>query len=712
MIALVTACFALITAKTPFATSARILGDTDRDGTISVQFDSSYRSTWTPSRGAMFIPNLDADNTGRFRTDGGHAADAIFFDTQTNKFGWPTEENFAVDNNGDPSDLTPFTIDVTIPAGSGYRTYLKLGSLAQAKSVHIFPSDAISTSSIYGGLTTQQQANGRYEVDITPYVAGSMPKYFYLEGLFFAGMKIPVGTSPSAGWLDYDGKLDLRIEVRNGSTVLASDQVQMKVAPFILCPSPQLTKKAYVFGAYPNSTIDGSADLRAKMGGNIEVISNDSDTVWLQDHAESGYYQSVTGAVPQICTVQMPYWTDHIPKWVSKSMLGPDRAFFALNCLPKKSYSYGGNLECLPPFPGNPFGVIICGSTMPSDVQSFFSAQSIQKVVTLESSFLTVGHIDELFSFYEPLAPNSPVSPQNPLRIIVADPNLALSVLDTAATASPLDLVFSLPETTKPCISGTLSVTATANTVTLTSPPPYSSGYVRIVSGTATGGQVAHFYSTSGSKLFIDRVWQTGSRVVDNGNGSGSAAYVVFNGLPSLSTWYYTPKANDQYAVAPDTKKWASFRTTVPEPPSMITLSEIKSDNLLHTLNKDISSKIAQAKSTLANLIGATSVKFIPVPVLFIGYYSNGAPSSCLAYTPGLANSVRSDNLSVICFAKPFVSSSPSGNDPFEEKVRSQIANAVFADDWNVYHRWEGEVHCATFLSKSFISTPWWTNLK
>jgi protein-arginine deiminase len=73
---------------------------------------------------------------------------------------------------------------------------------------------------------------------------------------------------------------------------------------------------------------------------------------------------------------------------------------------------------------------------------------------------------------------------------------------------------------------------------------------------------------------------------------------------------------------------------------------------------------------------------------------------------PDLAN-FQPANQNLVVFPKTF-GPMGGGQDIFQQATTSVIANATFADVWDLYHRQDGEVHCATEVTRNFFSFNWW----
>jgi protein-arginine deiminase len=79
-----------------------------------------------------------------------------------------------------------------------------------------------------------------------------------------------------------------------------------------------------------------------------------------------------------------------------------------------------GNLETMPPTPGRPHGTVVFGGDPSPEIVGFFRAQTAQPVSIVDTTWLSVGHVDEFVQFL-------PVS--DGWKAIVADPRAGLDLL-------------------------------------------------------------------------------------------------------------------------------------------------------------------------------------------------------------------------------------------------------------------------------------------
>ncbi|XVU28621.1 protein-arginine deiminase family protein [Actinoplanes sp. CA-054009] len=85
------------------------------------------------------------------------------------------------------------------------------------------------------------------------------------------------------------------------------------------------------------------------------------------------------------------------------------------------TYDSMGNLETIPPTPGHPHGTIVVGGEPSAQILTFLRSQGAQDVVTVDTSWLSVGHVDEFIQFLP--------TPGGGWKAIVADPAAGLALL-------------------------------------------------------------------------------------------------------------------------------------------------------------------------------------------------------------------------------------------------------------------------------------------
>jgi protein-arginine deiminase len=349
------------------------VADTDRDGDVDAD-DLAGRATWSWGRGAFLIPNLDDDDQD----------------------GVPDALDAVVNGSEDAHDLAHVRVDI----GAAWT--------AAAHSIQVTLVEGSAHARIF---VTE---GGGYEV-----VSGPLPPAATLplgvEALRFAGP-------------DWDGIVRLRFEARDAADdVLAFDEVALRVAPWVMLPSSAVPTAIHVAtGAYANGSF--LSDLAAAaMAAGVDLLAPFSTTrwqeMWMQDTMEIGYTQ-LPGRAPMHVVLRANRGQDDYPV----TLLGPGMGYLEVGA-PRSTpggdawVDWYGNLEASPPVPGWPLGRIYYGHNTATgmklhpEVVAFLEAQEVQAPFWVDTSWLTIKHVDEILTFV-PATDGSP-------RLLVASPREA-----------------------------------------------------------------------------------------------------------------------------------------------------------------------------------------------------------------------------------------------------------------------------------------------
>ena len=153
--------------------------------------------------------------------------------------------------------------------------------------------------------------------------------------------------------------------------------------------------------------------------------------------------------------------------------------------------------------------------------------------------------------------------------------------------------------------------------------------------------------------------------------------------------------------------------------PADISIDDVLADPDLLEASQNAQAAIDDEVAKLQAEIGLSADEIIEMPFLF-DEVQYGQTSYNIAYQPGTVNSLVMGDTIVI--PKPF-GPNIGGVDIFEADLEQRLGTAVnqlgadgqgmdlfFADDWDVYHRLDGEVHCGTNpeAPAPFSSVNWW----
>jgi hypothetical protein len=673
-----------------------IVADTNRDGTITPA-DEANKGTWTNTSGAIFNVNYtDANGDG--------IPDAVSF----NDSGEPVNEQRTIVNAADAQQIAPVVIRALGKLPAGAKVFLKAANEQEIESVHVYKKIAPGETAIWGSLGDRVGGAAEpLETDITAYVSETADTTFGVEGLFFRN----TGTINP-----YDGLLDLTLELQdNTGKVLGSDAIQERVAPWLIISNAQDTTQVWAANAASLNAkyrrtdkadpgyvgLDNSGQLKAVTipGG---ITRPEEQDQWLQDHIEFGYTQRPGGPkdyevfrLPRTLTA-----TAALPTWPLTRLLSPDVGVFAIGkefadsgSATSVSGSFGGNLEILPPTATNKLGTIVVGDTMSTELLTFLKSQQAQPVVTIPTKWLTVGHIDEVAGFTG-----------NGTQVAVPDTTLAYNLLNAIPAADRKKTVFFATGATPK--TGKATAAAAADNRLLVAGTDFRDQpwhFVRIYSGTGAG-QVAHIAADGlrNGFIVIDKVWNTGTTLTPD---------TIEKVPPSQeNAWFVKPDATSRFVLVEKTQFW--FDETDHEgdgAPAFVTVSEVLGDADLAAVNLAAQVQIDADKAALQAAAGGV-LTFIKVPEIFVGKEPGFATGrSAVAFTPGLANVQQINGKDY--FARQFGPKNAAGVDIFEKSTKARFANALFVDDWDLYHRLDGEVHCGSITKLKIPAVNWWTRL-
>ncbi len=166
-------------------------------------------------------------------------------------------------------------------------------------------------------------------------------------------------------------------------------------------------------------------------------------------------------------------------------------------------------------------------------------------------------------------------------------------------------------------------------------------------------------------------------------------------------------------------KFWYDFNTGGTYP-AAISIDEVLALPDVAEASQAAQTEIDNEVDKLKQIIGLTDDEIVEMPNLF-GQQVFGGTKYKVAYQPGTVNSLVFGDYIVI--PKPF-GPNIGGVDIFEADLEARLGTAVnglgaqgqglqvyFTDDWDVYHRLDGEVHCGSNpeASAPFSSVNWWS---
>lgn len=386
--------------------------DANRDGRVDDDYTGIDSWTWgVAGRGAIMIANCDDE-------DGTHN---------------PDNEDNRINGAPDPEDIAPLEIRRVAgkPAAPGSWTAFLEVDPADARNVRIFESRAAGAAEVVGPT-----AGHSYQLP----TLGFQTREFGMEGTRFPT------TDPVAPFTG-EVRITMRIVQPTGTQ---SESALVRVAPWVQFNHWDPTEMTYVVGTSYN------ADFRTDLSGAATAAGFPAPQVkthtdpWMQDIMEIGFTTMPKTSAPDTWSLPVVLrtandrvatstdWGD-IDKFPREDLLAQNYGF--VQALPPTigdSLDSMGNLECSPPFRHSvslkeyKFGRIVYGMDaldpardMRSQVREFLIAQTVQEPFSIDTGWLSVGHVDEVVSFC-PMK-NAAIG----FKVLLASPDRALNILNT-----------------------------------------------------------------------------------------------------------------------------------------------------------------------------------------------------------------------------------------------------------------------------------------
>ncbi|MFE1578323.1 protein-arginine deiminase domain-containing protein [Streptomyces fradiae] len=403
---------------------ADLRADVDRDGRVDVTgaTDDAGEDTWTPARGAVFLPNID-DDTKRCPT--------------TDPRGRPLPDAALAACN----DAADTHVNGTPDAAD----------LARVRSVPMknLPASATGTLRVVAGAKNTRVFVKRGTGWTWVTAATRLTAAELRAGVEFGVEATDVVRDPRL----WGGRAVLRLTVAAGSAT-TSDDVTLRVAPLLTHHHLQAAQQVLVtrvpgtdpFARAQQAFVRGlAAEAKAAGVGHPLFTFERYDDIWAQDFVEPGYV-SMTGPDGRRQAIRVMLRSAQPDRESGRELFerlrGKGIGVVQVSGVRESeewTLNSMGNLETVPPYTHAgrvfPAGRIIMGERRDTGskpalaMRSLLQAQGFQDPLLLDTSWLHVGHVDEFVQFLP--APGTPRG----WRIGVADPEAGLRLLRDAQKA-------------------------------------------------------------------------------------------------------------------------------------------------------------------------------------------------------------------------------------------------------------------------------------
>ncbi|KAF8446901.1 hypothetical protein BGX38DRAFT_1191828 [Terfezia claveryi] len=394
--------------------------DSNRDGVADISpnsLDIHHKTTWTPTRGAIFIANI------------GHT---LTPSSCPRPFKSLLCSNGYQDTALAPEYLAPIrTVPLSGPLPDGLTGEISVLGAAKAY-----------TSIFY------KDANGSWVLNT--------PDTVYITSQLQKGLELGIqGRNIVKDERLWNGTTTVRFSITDPSTnTTLSDSAVLKLAPILT--HHHLQKAVRIFTLGGNDTIPDQAlfaenlSKQVKDAGITEPVHlfQHSDDPWAQDFFEPGY-TSFPGPGGKPIVLRTLIRSAQPTRASGGQLLGElaarDVGIIETSDGSRSEVNSMGNLETIPPYSHNgksfPAGRLLIGDwadqKMAWGVIGMLKAQKVQDPLFIDTDWLRAGHVDEIFQFLpdNSQTSNATKSGFRNWRLAVASPAYALSLLRKAQEA-------------------------------------------------------------------------------------------------------------------------------------------------------------------------------------------------------------------------------------------------------------------------------------
>ncbi|MDP9820357.1 protein-arginine deiminase family protein [Nocardioides massiliensis] len=444
----------LSTQTATAAPAALILADTNRDGVVTAA-DADGRGVWTKTRGAFFLANLDDDlaRCPKIDVDGSQLTDVELASCND-------AADRVVNGDADIADLARIKV-AGVAAGSADQVRVELRGVGASK-VNLFRRTGAGTRA---SDWKRLPANGHLPAD-----------------QIRSGVELGLEGKDIIRDTSWDGTVTVRVVHLKGGKQVATDQVQLRVAPVLfatdLMPMQTIYAADNLTSVYDGQEAQPAAERilgtqvpfredlqegvdRIGKGVTFELLPSmqgargggEGTDIWLQDVMEPGFMSmpAPQGEQSMKVWVRAPVRDGRdnaggnpfrgSGRIVFTELRGPDVAgvqHFDPDYEPVRhagssydTFGSTGNYGTIPahtyagksyPLGRKIFGSAAGGFTADPAFNAMLAAQGYQQPVVIDTSWLGVGHIDELLSFI-------PANTERGWAMVLADPQLAYDLL-------------------------------------------------------------------------------------------------------------------------------------------------------------------------------------------------------------------------------------------------------------------------------------------
>ncbi len=245
--------------------------------------------------------------------------------------------------------------------------------------------------------------------------------------------------------------------------------------------------------------------------------------------------------------------------------------------------------------------------------------------------------------------------------------------------------------------------------------PPYTYNNVAWPNGRVVRGSTPSFYPDAVFNAMVDAQDEQNMLLVDTEwllvahidetisfiKASSPKGWVMLAGDPTLAVSFFQQLQQAGYGNTDMFvgKDWSGGVS------AQISVTETLNDTDVMNESAWAATQIDGQLTTIKNATGLTDAEIVTIPFLF-----QQASGYSVAFQPGTVNGIY---LSDTVFGAPDPHGPTiNGVDIFQDDMEDVLApygvSVSWIEDWDLYHRLDGEVHCGTNVTRAIPSNPWW----
>ncbi|XWW96126.1 hypothetical protein V2A60_004096 [Cordyceps javanica] len=408
----------------PFKADLRV--DTNRDGTVDLDgtTDANGKDTWSETSGALFLPNIGNTKPHCTEID-------------------PDCHNASDNGMWAPEYMAPMRTVPMPDIGDSVTATISISDPVARKNVRIFmdypekPPEPFSIGDLAARLSRAPQPpaeNDRwvYLENDTPIPAEKLRQ----------GLTLGIDARDTRRPGKWDGRVSVEFKVTDESSS-SSDKVMLRVAPLLTHHHLQPIEKVFatkkqVQAAAIGPIEDGIRSSMQKAGIKEPLEYLDVEYTWAQDVMEPAYASIPGPSGPVTIRINMAGVPLYRARDDGGKLLFQDLRAEGVGAVNTELYpaiqkfsdlEAGGNIESIPPYEINgkkyPAGRIVIGATDEKTpyALTYLKAQEAQDPISLDTTWLYVGHVDEIVGFL-------PAKTARGWRLSILDPMMGYEALE------------------------------------------------------------------------------------------------------------------------------------------------------------------------------------------------------------------------------------------------------------------------------------------